>query len=64
MAEFYGRATQDFAQVTSLEVHLLRPESLPGWRKGRMRKELLAYCARDTLALVRIHEWLVDQAAG
>ncbi|HEY6261264.1 MAG TPA: hypothetical protein VIW47_06710 [Nitrospiraceae bacterium] len=33
---------------------------LPVVREG-LRKALLEYCARDTLALARVHEWLIRQ---
>ena len=53
-------------QLASVELEslLLHPERLPDWRRARMRTELLAYCGRDTLGLVRIHEWLVGRVAS
>ena len=44
-----------------LETLLLRPEIWPEWRQALTRKELLDYCARDTLALVGLHEWFLEQ---
>ena len=44
-----------------LETLLLRPDAWPTWRQRRTRRELLAYCARDTLALVRLHDWFLDR---
>ena len=44
-----------------LETLLLRPEIWPQWRQDRTRKELLAYCARDTLALVGLHDWFLGR---
>ena len=46
-----------------LEALLLRPERFPDWRHRRIRQELKAYCGRDTLALVRLHEWLATFVA-
>ncbi len=46
----------------ALEGLLLRPDSIPAAERRRLRKELLAYCAEDTLALVKIHERLVALA--
>jgi hypothetical protein len=47
-------------QLASAEIEslLLRAAELPDWRRKRMRGELLQYCARDTEALVRLHETL------
>ncbi|MFP6665035.1 MAG: DUF2779 domain-containing protein [Deltaproteobacteria bacterium] len=49
-------------QLASAEIEslLLRAEELPDWRRKRMRRELHQYCARDTLALVRLHEVLLE----
>jgi len=30
--------------------------------RGGLRGSLLKYCARDTLALARVHEWLIDES--
>lgn len=37
---------------------LLAPEAIEPRERARLRRDLLAYCARDTEALVRIHERL------
>lgn len=47
-----------------LEALLLEPASVPGEARPKLRQDLLAYCARDTLALVRVHERLGELAAG
>ncbi|MEO2167527.1 MAG: DUF2779 domain-containing protein, partial [bacterium] len=49
-------------QLASAEIEsmLLRAGELPDWRLRRMRSELGQYCARDTLALVRLHEALLE----
>ncbi len=46
------------AASAALEALLLRPDTLPAGERRRLRKELLCYCAQDTLALVKIHERL------
>jgi hypothetical protein len=38
---------------------LVDPET-PGYRREQLREGLLAYCARDTLALARVREALID----
>ena len=38
-----------------LEELLLHGEAFPAARKRKLRRQLLAYCGRDTLALVKIH---------
>jgi len=57
----YGDLRVADGQLASaeLETLLLRPETWPEWRQKRTRKELLDYCARDTLALVRLHDWFL-----
>ena len=50
-------------QLASAEIEtlLLRPEDWPRWRQSRTRSELLAYCGRDTLALLRLHDWFLEK---
>ena len=38
----------------------LLQEKTPGWRKNKIRAELLAYCERDTRAMVEIHKVLEE----
>ncbi len=40
----------------------LLEEKTPGWRKEKIRSELLAYCERDTRAMVEIHKVLEELA--
>lgn len=47
-----------------LEGLLLAPAALAPAERARIRRQLLAYCARDTEVLVRLHERLVALAAG
>lgn len=48
---------------TLLEGLLLAPEALKPSDRARIRKHLLAYCARDTEVLVRVSELLRDLAS-
>ena len=48
---------------SEIESLLLRADELPDWRLDRMRSELRAYCERDTLGLVRLHEWLAEHSS-
>jgi predicted RecB family nuclease len=41
---------------------LLEPETLDTSERGALRAALLRYCERDTLAMVRLHERLVEMA--
>ena len=47
-----------------LEELLLRPEVVSASEREERRRKLLAYCERDTLALVRLHERLGEIALG
>ena len=46
------------AASTALEVLLLDPDALRPEARQALRKNLLAYCERDTLAMVRLYERL------
>ena len=50
------------AASTALESLLLRGETLRPAEKQALRRELLRYCERDTLAMVRLHERLRELA--
>jgi hypothetical protein len=58
----YGDLRVADGQLASaeLETLLLRPDRWPQWRQRRTRQELLAYCARDTMALVGLHDWFLE----
>jgi hypothetical protein len=47
---------------TLLEGLLLAPEKLGARERARVRAQLLAYCARDTEVLVKVHERLAALA--
>ncbi len=47
-----------------LEALLLAPDRLAGADPDRIRAQLLAYCGRDTEALVKLHERLQTLASG
>lgn len=51
------------AASASLELLLLHGESLTPPAKHDLRNNLLAYCKRDTLAMVRLYEKLTELAA-
>ncbi len=44
-----------------LETLLLRPDSLPAWRRRQITRHLETYCDRDTEALVWLHDWLEEK---
>jgi len=43
-----------------LQDMLLGPAAASASERQALRKDLLAYCERDTLALVKLHEWLAS----
>jgi len=47
---------------TALEVLLLDPGALDDGSRASLRQNLLSYCQRDTLAMVRLHERLLSLA--
>jgi hypothetical protein len=51
-----GRSTQTFARMARGEI--VGPEV------ETTRRQLLRYCERDTLAMVRLHERLIELASG
>jgi hypothetical protein len=52
------------AAMIALETLLLAGEPTPGTDRERLRRALLRYCERDTLAMVRLHERLQQLAVG
>jgi hypothetical protein len=49
-----GEASASFYRIVA------DPTLLPAVHDG-LRESLLKYCARDTLALARVHQWLIRQ---
>jgi predicted RecB family nuclease len=49
---------------TVLETLLLDEGSIPTGERGKLRKQLLEYCAIDTLAMVKVYRRLVELARG
>jgi hypothetical protein len=47
-----------------LEALLLRPEAIPEAERARLRRQLVDYCERDTLATVKVYERLLEIAPG
>jgi hypothetical protein len=50
------------AASTALEALLLNQETIPPGERPKLRQQLLAYCERDTLALVKLHARLLSMA--
>ncbi len=48
--------------ATVLEALLLRGEAIPAAERKKLRRQLLAYCERDTLAMVKVYEKLLTLA--
>jgi hypothetical protein len=55
---------QDGGTAAAVLETVLFDESLPGGEKKKLRKQLLAYCERDTLAMVKLHERLKQLASA
>ena len=45
--------------ATVLEALLLRSDAIPAAERKKLRRQLLAYCERDTLAMVKVYEKLL-----
>jgi hypothetical protein len=45
-----------------LEALLLHGDAMDPTEKAELRRKLLAYCKRDTLAMVKLHERLLELA--
>jgi len=52
------------AASTILETLLLRADSIPAADRATLRRQLMDYCERDTLATVKVYERLLDLVGG
>jgi hypothetical protein len=52
------------AASTILETLLLRADSIPAADRATLRRQLMDYCERDTLATLKVYERLLDLAGG
>jgi len=60
---YAGMGVEDGAQAGAAYMRMLAMDA-PQREKKRLRKDLLQYCARDTLAMVNIVEALRSKASS
>src|SRR5205085_3720723 len=54
----------DGGAASAVFYRIVAEPTLPPTTRDQLRESLLKYCARDTLALARIHQWLIRESCS
>ena len=54
----------DGGAASAVFYRIVAEPTLPAATRDQLREWLLKYCARDTLALARIHQWLIREGCS